>query len=195
MLTLYGTSKTRALRPLWLLEELGLDYTHQPTPPHGDALKPMSNLGKVPVLDADGTAITDSTAILTYLADREGRFTAPAGTIERAEQDALTFMILDDLEGQLWIAAKHSFILPEERRVPAVKETAKWEFARNIDKLMERRRGTWLMGDDMTIPDILAVHCGGWAKSAKFDTPNEDYIAYIKQGRARDAFKRAAALP
>ncbi|QFU09933.1 glutathionine S-transferase [Rhodobacteraceae bacterium THAF1] len=195
MLTLYGTSKTRALRPLWLLEELGLDYTHEPTPPRHDALKTLSNLGKVPVLDADGTAITDSTAILTYLADREGRFTAPAGTLARAEQDALTFMVLDDLEGQLWTAAKHSFILPEERRVPAVKETARWEFSRYVDKLMERRKGPWLMGDEMTIPDIIAVHCGGWAKSAKFETDNEDYVAYIKQGRAREAFKRAAALP
>lgn len=195
MLTLYGTSKTRALRPLWLLEELGLDYTHEPVPPHADALGPLSNLGKVPVLDADGTAITDSTAILTYLADREGRFTAPAGTLDRAEQDAMTFMVLDDLEGQLWAAAKHSFILPKEHRVPEAKASAKWEFNRNIDRLMERRRGTWLMGEEMTIPDILAVHCGGWAKVAKFETENTDYIDYIKQGRARDAFKRAAALP
>ena len=60
---------------------------------------------------------------------------------------------------------------------------------------MERRRGTWLMGEEMTIPDILAVHCGGWAKVAKFETENTDYIDYVKQGRARDAFKRAAALP
>ncbi len=194
-LTLYGTSKTRAFRPLWLLEELGLDYAHVPCPPHAEEVAARSRSGKLPVLDAGGTTVTNSTAILTYLADREGRFTHPAGTLERARQDALTQMILDELDAALWTAARHSFVLPRERRVPEVKETCKWEFARSIDRLMERMAGDYLMGDELTLPDILAVHCGGWAKVAKFDDLNADYVEYVKRTRHREAFRRAAALP
>ena len=195
MLTLYGSSKTRAMRTLWCLEELGLDYEHVPCAPHSDALEGRTVLGKVPVLDADGTAITDSTAIMTWLCDREGRLTAPAGSLERARQDALTFQILDELDAILWTAARHSFILPKKHRVAEIKEPLRWEFNRNVDHLMERMEGEFLMGDAFSLPDIIAVHCGGWAKVAKFETENDEYVDYVKQGRARDAFRRAAALP
>ena len=52
--------------------------------------------GKVPVLIVDDTAISDSVAIMTFLADRHGDLTYAAGTIERAKQDSLTQMINDE---------------------------------------------------------------------------------------------------
>ena len=55
--TLYGTSKTRAFRPLWLLEELGLDFVHDPCPPRAPALTAISDHGKLPVLEVDGTVV------------------------------------------------------------------------------------------------------------------------------------------
>lgn len=192
-LTLYGTSHTRAFRPLWLLEELGIDFVHNPCPPHAADLAGRSASGKVPALDVDGTAVTDSTAILTYLADREGRFTHPAGTLERGRQDALTQMALDELDAVLWTAARHSFVLPEERRVPQVKDSLKWEFRRSTARLTERMAGPYLMGDDLTVPDIVAVHCGGWAKVAGFDDLDPGFVEYVTRVRGRDAFRRAAA--
>ncbi len=192
-LTLFGTSKTRAFRPLWLLEELGLPFRHVPCAPHAADLEGRSPAGKVPVLDVDGVAVTDSTAILTFLADREGRLTHPAGTVERARQDALTQMVLDEMDAVLWTAARHSFVLPEERRVPQVKESLRWEFRRATDRLMERMAGDCLTGPDLTIPDIVAVHCGGWAKVAKFDDVNPGYLDYVKRMRGRAAFRRASA--
>ena len=194
MLTLYGSSKTRAMRALWLLEELGLDYQHVPCPPHAPELSDRTVLGKVPVLAVDRENLTDSTAILTYLADREGQFTAPAGSLARARQDALTFQVLDEMDAILWTAARHSFILPEDRRMPAIKEPLRWEFLRNVDRLMKRMEGPYLMGEQPTVPDIIAVHCGLWAKVAKFPIENADFAAYVERGRARDAFGRATRM-
>lgn len=195
MLTLFGTSGTRALRALWLLEELGLDYVHVPCAPQSEELRARSVLGKSPVLDADGTAISDSTAILTFLADREGRFTAAAGTTARARQDALTFQILDELDAALWTAARHSFVLPAEHRVPEVKASLRWEFARSVDRLMARMEGPYLMGEDLSLPDIIAVHCGGWARAARFEIENAAFTEYVIRARKRPAFRRAADLP
>jgi glutathione S-transferase len=81
----------------------------------------------VPVLVAEGVPITDSVAIMTFLADRHGKLTFPAGTLDRARQDSLTQFIIDEFDALLWTAAKHSFILPEEHRVPEIKESLKWE--------------------------------------------------------------------
>ena len=194
-LTLIGTSKTRAFRPLWLLEELGLDYTHVPAAPRSPEVQEASALGKVPVLKDGDTVIADSAAIMTYLADREGRFTYPAGSLERARQDAWTFRILDELDSLLWTAARHSFILPEAERVPDVKDSLKTEYARNVARITDEIVGPYLMGDEMTVPDILLCHCGGWARAAKFPDAPEAFKDYAKRLRERPAFKAASALP
>ena len=84
-------------------------------------MRAFNPAGKVPVLVVDGEPITDSTAILHYLADRHRALTYPAGTLDRARQDSLTQFLLDEFDAALWVAARHSFILPEELRMPAIK--------------------------------------------------------------------------
>lgn len=192
MLALYGSTKSRTLRVLWALEEMGLAYTHHPATPRSDQIRALSPLGKVPVLLDDGVTLTDSTAILTYLADKHGQLTYPAGTIERANQDSHTFFLLDEFDACLWAAARHSFILPQEHRVADLKPSLKWEFERS-QKHFAQRLGDkpFLMGEKMTIPDIIAAHCGGWAITAKFAVTNPIFREYLDRLRARPAFLRA----
>jgi len=193
MLKLIGNVKSRTFRVLWMLEELGLKYEHNPEMPRSDAVRALNPLGKVPVLIDGDTVLTDSTAIMTYLADREGKLTFPAGTLERAKQDSHTFFVLDELDACLWTAARHSFILPEEQRIPAVKDTLKWEFERSQKHFAERLgNGPWLMGNEFTVPDIIAAHCGTWAINAKFPLTEPAFRDYIDRARERPAYKRAA---
>ena len=89
MYKIVGSVKSRAFRVLWLLEELGLAYEHLNFTPHSEEVLRYNPSGKVPVLvDADAV-ISDSTAIMTYLADKHGGLTAKAGTLARARQDAM----------------------------------------------------------------------------------------------------------
>lgn len=195
MYTLIGPIDTRAFRVLWMLEELGLPYEHVKSKPRTSETLKHNPAGKVPVLLVDGVALTDSSAIMQYLADKHGDFTFPCGTIERARQDGFTHFVNDELDGTLWTAARHTFILPEDKRVPGVKDSLKWEFARSVDELMRRMgEGPFLMGDRMTVPDILAAHCANWAFAAKFPLENEKFNAYAKRMRDREAFKRVRAL-
>lgn len=190
-----GTSKNRTFRVLWMLEELGVDYLQVAVPPRAPEVTALNASGKVPVyVEDDGTVLTDSTAIITYLADLHGQFTHRAGTTLRGAQDAMTCGILDELEGPLWTAAKHSFILPEERRVPAIKESLKWEFGQSADRLAKRIKGPFVMGDQMTIPDILLAHCTGWSISAKFGPENAVLLDHFKRMGERPAYVRARAL-
>lgn len=192
--TVYGTVRSRAFRVLWLLEELGVPYDHVAAGPQSDEVRKVSPLGKIPVLVDGDTVLRDSLAILTYLADKHGGFTHRAGALARAQQDAWTFRILDEVESLLWTAAKHSFVLPESERVPEVKEACRAEYGRNIARIMAEAAGPFLMGDVPLVPDILLCHCGGWAQSAKFPAGPDGFAEYLATLRARPAFQRAAAL-
>jgi glutathione S-transferase len=192
--TVVGNVKSRALRVLWMLEEIGQPYSLQVEMPRSDAVKALNPLGKVPVLIVDDIPLTDSTAILTFLADRHGALTFPAGTIERARQDGRTHFVLDEMDAVLWMAARHSFILPEEHRVPDIKPSLKWEFERSVTAFETLLgEGPFLMGETMTIADIIAAHCGGWAIGAKFPVESPIFRDYVERLRARPAFARALA--
>lgn len=194
MYKIYGTIKSRAARVVWLLEELGVPYEHVNAGPRSPEVMAVNPTGKVPVLEVEGTVISDSTAILQFLADRHGALTFPAGTVDRARQDSMTHFLLDELDSVLWTAARHSFILPEDKRHPQVKESLKWEYARSLTRLAERLgAGPFLMGDTVTVPDILAAHCLIWGMGAKFPAPEGVLADYLDRMRARPAFQRAMA--
>ena len=187
MYKVIGNTNTRTLRVLWAMNEIGLEYKHLKVGAQSAEAQLANVSGKVPSLEANGVNIADSTAIITYLADKYNQLTFPAGTIERAQQDSFTQFILDELDSILWTAARHSFVLPKEMRVIELKDTLHWEFARSL-KILESRMGSGpnVMGEEFTIPDIILTHIGGWARVAKFDTPD---------GRLRDYFRRQIKRP
>ena len=187
-----GSVKSRTIRVLWMLEEIGVPYEHVPAAPRSEEVTRFNPAGKVPVLVVDHTPITDSVAIMTYLADRHGQLTHAPGTLERARQDSLTHAIVDEFDATLWMAARHSFILPEEHRVPAIKDSLRWEFERAQEGFAPRvaEDGPFLMGETMTIPDILLAQCMGWAISAKFPVI-EPLRAHATALRDRPAYARA----
>ena len=98
MYTVIGAVGSRALRVLWMLEELHLPYEHVPAKPRDPEIKARYGTTKIPVLLDGAAAVTDSVAIMTYLADKHSALTYPAGTIERAQQDAHTQFINDEMD-------------------------------------------------------------------------------------------------
>jgi glutathione S-transferase len=194
MYTVYGSVNTRALRVLWALEEMQQFYQYIPCAPQSELARSLNITGKVPVLVDGDAAISDSVAIMTYLADKHGMLTHPAGSLARAKQDAMTFWLIDEFETPLWLAAKHSFILPPERRVPEIKPVLRWEFAQAVE-VLARWLGDkpYLTGDQMTIVDMLAAHCGAWATVAKFPIENTQLASWMTKLRSRAAFTRALA--
>ncbi|MBA4490720.1 glutathione S-transferase family protein [Paracoccus sp. S1E-3] len=194
MYKVLGTANTRAFRVMWMLEELGQPYDQVPAAPQSGRVVAFNPSGKVPVLIDEGTPITDSTAIIQYLADRHGALTHKAGTIERARQDSLTQFLLDEFDAVLWTAARHTFVLPEELRVSAIKDTLRWEFQRSQQILKQRvGNGPFLMGAVMTVPDIILTHCLGWAHAARFPLMDCWDEKYLVKMRARPAYLRAEA--
>ncbi|SDU08525.1 Glutathione S-transferase [Pseudomonas pohangensis] len=71
-LILFHTPSSRSLRPLWLLEEMGLDFelktmTYDPEYFASDAYREINPMGKVPALYDGDHLILESTVILQYI--------------------------------------------------------------------------------------------------------------------------------
>jgi len=195
MYTVYGNVFTRAMRVLWCLEEIGLDYTHVPAGPHSPEILAVNPSGKLPAMKLDdGTVLTDSTAIMTFLADRHDALTYPAGTVERAKQDGITHKLLDELDACLWTASRMTGILPEAKRVPSVVPSLQFEFARSVRQVEDMFQGPFLAGDMFTVPDIILAHCVAWARSIKFDVESDKVLAHVKALRGRPAFQKVVAM-
>ena len=192
MYTVIGQTRSRAFRVLWALQELGLAYDHVAAGPASDEAKGYHRDGKIPVLMVDDTPLTDSVAIMAFLADKHGALAATPGTIDRAHLDAMLHWLNERLDAPLWLMTRHAAILPEDKRVPAIIDSAQAEISEAMQVLAGRIQGPWLMGDAFTIADILAVHCLNWAGGVGLRIEDEGLKAYWKAARTRDAFRAAA---
>ncbi len=193
MYTVVGTLKSRGARVMWMLEEMGIAYTHIPCGARSEEAKKYNPLGKIPALVDGDEVLTDSVAIMTYLGDKHGALTAPAGTPARARQDAMTLWLIDEFDAVLWTYAKHAFVFPQENRVPEIKDSLKAEFLRSAALLSERIEGPFLMGDQITHADILAVHCLNWSIGAKFPRVDDKLNLWARSLRERPAFQAIQA--
>jgi len=114
MLTLYGFGRvnskvvgvTRDLRVLWALEELGVPYrVHGVDHPAGELqseeFRRLNPFTQVPVLEDDGFVLTESAAILLYLAEKTGRL-IPSDLQGRAQVTRWCFAALNSMEPPLF---------------------------------------------------------------------------------------------
>lgn len=200
---LYGMAQSRSFRCLWALEEAGIDYEYVPIKLRTDADDPQSarhpdylslNVqGKVPTLVNGDLTLTESVAILYYIA----RYAPESGLLPRASMDVyarldeLVCFILAELEQPLWSKGKHWFALPEEQRIPQMFETAGFEFAKAVnalDHILPEQE--FAVADQFTLVDILLAHTFNWALRFEFDVP-ERYCQLRDRHYQRPAAIRA----
>ncbi len=205
---LYGMGQSRSFRALWALEESGLDYEYINTTLRTDSSESNSakhpsylelNVqGKVPTLvDAD-LVLTESFAIVNYIARNapDSGLLPKISTPAYARLDELTYFILAELEQPLWSKGKHMFALPEEVRIPAMLDTAKFEFdkaVRALDHLLPPTDSGYAIGNSFCIADLLLAHTFNWALRFEFDVPDK-YIELRDRHYQRPAAQRAMAV-
>ena len=110
MLTVYGFLRvdasargwTRDLRVLWALEEMGLPYTfrgmdHTAGELGTDAYRALNPFEQIPAIVDDGFVLSESAAILLYLAKRSGSL-MPSDDASQAQVIRWCFAALNTLE-------------------------------------------------------------------------------------------------
>ena len=195
---LYGSKNSRSLRCVWALEEAGVNYQYQRVnmmkgEGYAPAYKAVNPLGKIPALQDGALTLTESMAIVQYVADKYPQANLfPDDPAVRAEVNRWVFYAVTEVEPHLWAVAQHRFALPEDKRVAALEPTTVWQLARSLkpieNALAER---DYIAGAAFSVADIVVFHCLVWALSAKLEGVGVASLAYIERLKTRPAYQRA----
>ena len=163
-LKIYGTARSRAARVLWMAKELGLAFEHVPLAMGDAAMKQPAFLkinpaGRVPAIDDDGFALSESLAINLYLArkygDRAKPSLAPASLEEEAKIWQWSSWAMTDLEGPMNLLYLHRGFFPPEKRDAKVAEGAEVQVQRPLAMLDATLAGSaFLLGPRFSVADI-----------------------------------------
>ena len=192
MLKLYGTPPTRALRVIWLLNELGLEYEMVPVDLLGGEHRKLDFLSlnpaaKVPVLVDGDLVITESAAIQLYLAEKNPEAGYIPTTVEsRAQMYRWIFFLVTEIEQPLWRIARHTFIYPENQRLPQDIDLARQEGIEMVAVLERHMKDReFLVGDRLSVADFTAAYTLDWANEEQMLENAPRLKAYLELLYAR----------
>ncbi len=177
MLTLYGVARSRASRPLWLLEEIGLPFRHvpviqayrlaDPDAPEAPlntasaAFLAINPQGQIPAMEDEGLLLTESLAICRHIARRHGGALGPQDWREEAETDQWALYGATALEEPgltiMFTRAEGRADTPEgAARIAEALERLR----RPLDRLEAALSGReWLVGGRFTVADVMVAEC------------------------------------
>ncbi len=170
---LYEFGPTRSIRVRWTLQEL--DVPFEPIVVNmmkGEHRQPafldINPAGKLPALVDDDLVLTESMAIVIYLAEKysEKGF-IPADVKQRAEFHKWMMFTATELEQPLWRIARNTNLYPEEKRQPTDVEMAADDFrpmATVLDEHLDGRE--YVVGDHATVADFALAYTLDWANEA-----------------------------
>jgi len=199
MLRIYGAAKSRALRVLWMVGELGIPYEHknwlprspETRSPEFHALNPNY---RVPVIDDDGFVLFESMAINLYLAKKNKSPLYPSDPRHEALAWQWSVWEVDRLDRQLVNYARHTHDFPEAERKREIAESSWKEIVPAFDVLETALKKTeWLAGPAFSVADLnvasalyraLTMDLGKWPQAQ----------AWLNRCWERPAAKKARAM-
>jgi glutathione S-transferase len=199
---LYHCKGARSVRPLWTLEEMGLDYELEsmPFPPRflREGYTDLTPIGTVPYFVDGDVEMTESAGISQYLVDTHGPTDLGLKPGDKDYGQYLNWLHRSDatLTFPQTILLRYTQLEPEERRIKqAADDYTQWFFSRlkSVERATADRE--YLCADRFTIADI----CVGYALYLAdtlglregFKPNTEKYYARLAE---RPAFKRAIEL-
>jgi glutathione S-transferase len=203
MLKLYGFARvnkgargnTRDLRVLWTLEEIGLPYeivgmdhpNHDLDSPAYRALNPF---GQIPVIDDDGVVVSESGAILLYLARKTGKL-MPHDLAGEAQVLRWSFAALTTIEVpvlSLWFVNLTGG--RDSKPSAALHDWAEMRLKQLDGWLTDRR---FIATEDFTVADILMSHVLDAGTDQEMLTSYPNILAYRARCTERPAWKKTLA--
>lgn len=198
MITLVHVPFSRSLRVRWLLEELELPYRletrgfRELKRPEHLALHP---LGKVPALVDGDVVLFESGAILQHLLERygEGRLEPKPGTRERSLYWQWFHYAEASVTPPLGLIVRHTVLLPEAERIPAVADQARAQAAQMLAPVERALDGrSWLL-PELSAADVMMGYSVKLASLLGLLGSSPNLTAYLARCEERPAYRRAVA--
>ncbi|HBM88556.1 MAG: glutathione S-transferase family protein [Parvibaculaceae bacterium] len=199
---LYHCKGARSVRPLWTLEEMGLDYELESMkfPPRflRDGYTDLNPIGTVPYFVDGDVEMTESAGISQYLVDVHGPSDIGLKPGDKDYGPYLNWLHRSDatLTFPQTIVLRYTQLEPEERRIKqAADDYAQWFFSRLKSVELATADREYLCAGRFTIADICVGYALYLADTLGFREgfkPNtEKYYARLTE---RPAFQRAIEL-
>ena len=199
MIKVYHSPRTRSLRVLWTLEEMGLEYEtvagsiREPTP---EFAKVNPSLTLPAMVDGDVT-ITESVAIMMYLAEVYGPTPLALKAGDPGFADYCQFLVFGEagLAAPMNAVVGTKFFAPDDQKDNFTVKIVLDGFYKRM-KLVERQleRHEYLTGDAFTLADVSVGYTVGLAAGflGLGDNIASHVMAWHQKITARPAFQRAA---
>jgi glutathione S-transferase len=200
MLEVYGFSrvnkmargKTRDLRVLWALEEMALPYeivgmdhpNHDLDTPEFRAKNPF---GQIPVIVDDGVVVTESGAIVLYLARKSGKL-MPRDLAGEAQVLRWSIAALNTIEVPVltaWFVDMNDG--KGTKPSDALKNWAKMRLEQ-LDGWLANRE--FIAAAEFTVADILMTHVLSGGTDQSLVKPHANVFAYQKRCTERPMWKK-----
>src|SRR6187399_205097 len=200
MLKLYGFARvnkgargnTRDLRVLWTLEEIGLNYqivgmdhpNHDLDSPSYRALNPF---GQIPAIDDDGVVVSESGAILLYLARKSGKL-MPRELAGEAQVLRWSFTALTTIEVpvlSLWFVNLSG---GKDSKPSEALHTWSEMRLKQLDGWLNHRQ--FIATEDFTVADILMTHVLDAGTDQEMLQAYPNLLAYRARCTERPAWKK-----
>lgn len=190
---IYTYPKSRSLRVLWAIEEIGATYESISV----DLLSPAPDVksphpyGKVPFLTDGDVSVSETLAICIYICEQHpGTSLYPAESKEKASVNSWLSFALTDLEAPVWGLLKQMVFIPEPERSPDLMRYFKREASKVVSQIRLNPAHVWISGNSFTLADIFISHTLLWAKLCGIEMDKE-IESYITRAMSRPAFLRA----
>ena len=190
----YHWPMSRARTVHWMLEEVGAPYRIEITNlEKGDHKKPaflaVNPMGKLPAIVHRGTVITETGAIIAYLAD-EFPAAALAPAIGRPERGAYLRWLFFGAACVDPALVDRMLQRPAPERVGALGYGRYDDVVDTLEKALSP--GPYLLGDRFTAADLYIGSQIGFGIMTRALEPRPAFQAYVGRVTARPAFKSAS---
>jgi glutathione S-transferase len=198
---LYGFGPTRSLRALWGLKELGIPFEFEQVDLRAGAhQRPeflrLNPAGKVPVLVDGDLVLSESAAIVLYLAEKyPEKKLLPTDLATRAHVYRWVMFAMTELEPPLWRITRHTALLPEAKRLPADVALAREDFTRMATVLERHMEGrAFIVGNSLTAADCVTAYLIDWANEQGLVEGAPNLRAYLERMYGRPAAPERIAV-
>ena len=190
---IYRFPKSRSLKVLWTLEELGIDYSSVSV----DLLaeNPLTRsphpFGKVPYLVDGDISISETLAICIYLCEKnEGNLLYPTNIETKASVNTWLSFAATELESSIWGLLKQLVFVPEEKRNADLVLYFTSEANKAISQLSIDENLQWIACNEFTLADIFIAQMLQWAKACGITLPPPADV-YLDKTLKRASYYRA----
>jgi len=201
MLKVYGFSKvnamargnTRDLRVLWALEELQMPFEivgmdHPAHDLNSDAYRRLSPFEQIPAIDDDGVVLSESAAIVIYLAKKAGKL-IPPDVAGEAQVVRWCFAAMNSVELPLLSLMMLDWMKDDGAgKYRAFTQAWAQRHLGNLDRWLDGRE--FVATDAFTVADILMAHTLAEIKDKSLLEPCPRVASYRERCFARPAWKR-----